>query len=227
MRRGIPRRSRNTGQRLSRAIIRKHRASKKRIPKKRTVLFGGKRPVVVDSIARGKRIGGNNEGNVFEVNVQVSRGGKKHTLRLVEKEFHDKPFNPAELPYGDPQEQHKIMHEILKLNAKHNLGLHIAPTIRLKKIEGKKPSLIMTRLENIETGFVPLDESKKISMQQRREKNILRDHGYSLGYDVWTVTKDPKTGKHTAWIADFGNVRRISDIERIWQESQPVKKKKR
>tara|TARA_Y100000310_G_scaffold345795_1_gene470056 strand:+ start:2946 stop:3530 length:585 start_codon:yes stop_codon:yes gene_type:complete len=177
------------------------------------LLRGGKNPVWATEIRRGDYIGGQAEGSIHEVEVVLEKGNRRRTVKLAEKEFVDERgvWHRGDKPnFANPTEQFETMQTLLKLNRERKLGLHIIPTIRLMGEGGyAKPRLIITRLKGeVDHKSLNKAEYKAVDDQKRREKQILKQHGFVIHSDVWIHVRDPKTGKVTAWIVDFGNLRK-------------------
>ncbi len=173
-------------------------------------LYGGRKTREVKRIKRGRKLEAGYEGKVYEVEVVVKRGKKERKLKMAEKKFHLRRKYTYFTPFCDPLRQFEMMHELQELNRREKLGLHILPTIRLRKRIGRKPTLIITKLR--ESKVLSTAEKAALRDQERREEGILKDHGYGIRGDMWVVQRDPKTGKVTAWIADFGNIAKQEQI---------------
>ena len=171
------------------------------------ILKGGKKPVKVKTIETKKFIGYGAEAIVQEIKVTIERGKKQKQLELVEKNF-IKGAPPYKQPNSrEPIKQFKTMQKLLKLNFRKKLGLHIIPTIRLREIKEKKPRLIMTKIKNVvKLKSLNKTEQTRVKKQTQKETDILEKLGYTTHQDIWIYCTNPKTGKTTAWIADFGNI---------------------
>jgi hypothetical protein len=170
----------------------------------------------VRKIKRKKLIDVGTEAGVFEVEVEVRVGKRKKIVKMVEKEFRN-PIVPASYelyPYGNPLMQFNIMNKLIKLNRSKKLGLRIIPTIRLRKIKGKKPRLVLTLLKNVlkEVELTP-KQKKEFERDALRQQLIGKKNGYYILEDVFFPVIDSKTGKCLAVIGDFGGIRRIGKNE--------------
>jgi hypothetical protein len=188
--------------------------------RKGIVLEGGIRPVkarrIVPKRTLLKRsffsIGGEAR-KVREVEVVVRIGNRERRVRLVEKVFKPKIGFSREAfarrnPFRDPVMQLKIMREISKLNREKRLGLHIVPTIRLRKRRLRKPTLLVTRLERYHFLPGPLGEQRLKEFRQdiHRQQEVLALNNYFAAADAFVPVLNEKTAKVIAVIADFGNI---------------------
>ncbi|MDP2973451.1 MAG: hypothetical protein Q8N60_00220 [Candidatus Diapherotrites archaeon] len=162
------------------------------------VLHGGRKPVRVLRVKQYNKLGGNDEGRVFAVNVTVKRKGRKRTIKLAEKVFHKGHLRVSPLlPFGIPSLQFEIMSELKRLNVKKKLGLHILPTIRLRKIKGKKPRLVLTRWKKIEWWRLSEKQQGEVLAQRGKEQKILEENGYDVLKDAWRLIEAPFTREPT------------------------------
>ena len=189
---------------------------------KRILLKGGRKTRSVESIKPLRMIGRGTEGDIYEVEVIIERRGKRKILKLAEKEFRYTHYSPLAPAVGDPVAQFNLMKKLQRINRERKLGLHILPTIRLREVKGEKPRLLITLLKNTfsyskKQGFqfeltdeelsrIPKAEKEYVNLQKSREERILKDLGFETFPDMWVLDRDPKTGKVTAWIADFGQI---------------------
>ena len=96
------------------------------------------------------------------------------------------------------------MNELIELNRKKNLGLRIRRTIRLRRNDNGKSTLIMTKL-NVPEEYT-IEQDREFKKDIRRQVKILEKHGYVWYRDVFMMHIDPKTNEATAVIADFGQL---------------------
>lgn len=180
------------------------------------VLYGGRKPRLARKIQRGKRLGGSYEGDIFESAVTIRKHGKTRAITLAEKQFYAPEINPLELirkpneELRNPRKQFEVMTELKRLNAQKKLGLHILPTIRLRRTTGRRqPTIFSTRYKEIDPFTLDWPTLEKAVLERRREKSILLDLGYNVYFDAWKLIEDPVTKKPTCYIADFGGVEKI------------------
>jgi hypothetical protein len=175
-----------------------------------TLRRGGKgngKSVTVESVTRGKIIGGHGEGIVRDVDVTIGT----RTRRMVQKEFHE-PY-AGDVNYRAPRNQFEIMHELIALNRKKKLGLNINPTIRLMENpeKGKKPFLVMTKLNIRKWSSLTVNQRIQFEKIRGQQIKILKENGYRTGGDsFFPILKDKKI---TAVISDFGNIRKLTKDE--------------
>ncbi len=192
------------------------------------VLLGGRKPVNVKKIVRLKRLDKGRdkpgalalEGQTFEVVLTVERKGKQRKIRLAEKKFYP---GFESLVFKNPLKQFEIMSELKALNAREKLGLHIRPTIRLRKINRGKPRLILTLYDKLDINA--LSEHQILELQEQRHKERVKawQNGFCIGADAWTLIKDPFTGKPTYYITDFGKVTKLKVIYSCpWSSPQSI-----
>ncbi len=171
------------------------------------VLKGGRKPVKA-KIRRGRKLGGDYEGNVFEAKVTVKRGKEKRSIVLAEKVFKRRGRNSWP-NLRRPTAQFKIMSEFRELNKKEKLGLHILPTIRLRDRPFRRATIFSTKYEKVNYNSLSSKQRAALETQRKEEERILGDYGYWIPADVWQIIKDPLTGKPTYYIVDYGTIEKI------------------
>lgn len=171
-------------------------------------------------IKRGNRIGVGGEGNVYEVEVAI--GNKK--LKMVEKQFKRRRKNEFEIEFPlfrNPEIQFSTMNELMELNrTRRKAGkptLRIVKTIRLRRRFGKRPTLVMTRLEPADMQTLSEAQAHQFFEDKSCQYKILTEEGFTTftdGMDVFIPIFDPKDKsprdkkKVIAVIADFGTIRK-------------------
>jgi len=178
-------------------------------PSKPIVLKGGRGDVVVEKIRQGRRLGGNREGVVHNAYVTVRKGEKRKKIVLAEKKFRKKKQWPGLHHLRDPLAQFETMRGLLELNRKKGLGLHILPTIRLREMDDSSYRLILTRFKEYKFGTKSVSEMIEAEEIHKRDRKVLKENGYSLGGDCFSLIKDPETGKPRWFITDFGGVVKV------------------
>jgi len=169
------------------------------------VLHGGRKPIRVKTIKKTNRepLGGQFEGQIFEVEVTIKKGKKTKKIKLAEKRFY-----PGKVPLApqflNPKNQFKIMQELSELNRRKKLGLRINPTIRLREKNSKKPSLVLSKLNEAKN----LTKKQKDKFVKDTEKQIRTcfENGFTITENAFLPVLDKKTGKVIAVISDFGIV---------------------
>ncbi|MDO8627307.1 MAG: hypothetical protein Q7K42_02480, partial [Candidatus Diapherotrites archaeon] len=160
-------------------------------------------------ITRGEKIGGRIEGHVYKANVEIehkTRKGniRKKTIEMVEKEF--RKLNPNYVPGATlyrPELQNEVMSEVIELNKRKNLGLRIINTIRLKKRFLRKPTLVMTKLENLlEEIYLNKKQNKEFTSDMQWQIAILKKEGFYCHKHAFFPQLDTQTGKVVAVIGD-------------------------
>ena len=164
-------------------------------------------------IQRGKRLGGNYEGVVFESTVTLKKHGKTRAILLAEKQFHAPAISPPEV-LRNPKKQFEIMAGLKRLNAEKKLGLHILPTIRLRKSFGRRRlAFFLTRYKEI--AELTEEQWHEVFAQRKKEDDLLVKNGYRAYHDAWKLIEDPVTKKPTYYIADFGGVEKIETAAKL------------
>ncbi len=174
---------------------------------------GGRKPRKLRSLRRKHHLGGRHEGDVFEVEATVQRGKKKRKLVLVEKEFQPGFAWPMNTYFRNPWKQFKLLQELVRLNRAENLGLRIVPTIRIKERNGRKATLLMTRLSPLKRLSTRMYE--QFSADMRRQIVIAGENGFSIYTDAFVPVRDKETGNVVAMIADFGNIEKGHKSKRL------------
>lgn len=180
------------------------------------VLHGGRKPRRISKIQAGARIGGGLEGNVYNAEIELARGEKTRKRKLALKRFFDNVCNYP--TFRNPLKQFQIMRELREINRKKNLGLRIPPTIRLRKVRngaGPQPKaraeLLITKLPIKNLAQMTKEERALAGEDIFRQTLIAEREGFIIGIDAFEFALDPKTKKPVAIIADFGNVKKISE----------------
>ena len=110
------------------------------------------------------------------------------------------------------------MEELQRENRKKKMGLRIVPTIRLRKMRGKKSRILTTKLDTI--GLIEKAKRRDKDAEELRKpfiKDMTRQiaigkaNGWNIYIDAFEAVVDKKSGKVVAVIADFGNVTKYAD----------------
>jgi len=98
--------------------------------------------------------------------------------------------------------------DLIRANREENIGLRIAPTVRLSREEGGKPSIYRTLLDVAD--FLHPKQRDAFNEDRRMQREAAKKHGFYLGLDSFLPVFDGKTGDVVAVVGDFGTVRRVS-----------------
>lgn len=169
-------------------------------------------------VRKGLLAEGEIEGNLYDVEVEVlGKNGRTRKVKMLEKEFLnrdlleyllgvDLPELSAIQNIRRPTTQFNTMVKLMRLNREKKLGLHILPTIRLRKRKGHSPTLILTKLNPVVLNEL---QTRQVFADVLRQGRILRIEGYSINlFDSFFAQIDSK-GNGIAVIFDFGNVLKI------------------
>jgi len=169
------------------------------------VLIGGRKPVIAKIRAK-KKLGQGFEGTAYEVEATAGKGERKRKISLVEKRFKSSLFRRDLGNLRNPEAQFRIMGEISGLNRQKKLGLHILPTIRLRKRWLRKPALIITNLDGIPYKELEGKQILQFYADFVRQQEILFNEGYYACSDAFMPVLNKKTDKVEAYIFDFGSI---------------------
>ncbi len=147
--------------------------------------------------------------------VLKSKKGKERNVSLVEKRFYW--FTPlfAHLiglmhrpNFGVPIQQFKVVSDLVELNKKEKLGIHLPPTIRLRKRFLVPSRIITTRLNVIEIRELGAIKLFQFWGDCKRQREILEKNGFACDLDSFLPVQQ-KDGSIVAVLADFGTLAKI------------------
>jgi len=176
---------------------------------------GGRRDRVLESITDKERLGGGQEGVVFDVEVKAF--GKSR--RMVEKRFpvihdaqldqdtvRDFPVRENLTPgYRNPTEQFRLFEKLKAADREKGLHLRLPATVRLTEGHGDRPTLLLTKTDVVRGRLAP-EEDLAFREDRLRQKASADSAGFSLTDECFKPVRDKHTGRVQAYLVDFGLV---------------------
>jgi hypothetical protein len=146
---------------------------------------------------------------LYRVLVTLEKNGRKRVVQLAEKDFF-RGFGPIQgkVSFGSAVEQFKLARKLALLNRTEQLGLRLPKTVRLRREQRKRPSLVLSFMKNLvpdKKYFLP-GQKDQFERDLERQQEALKVHGFFAGADSFFPQLDPATGKCVAVLGDFGNI---------------------
>lgn len=215
-----PGRKRGVVRDVLRNIVRRHR----RLPFEDVPSTNGSR---IKKVIWGESLGHGVEGTVYRATLVVERNGKERKVAVAAK-----VFRPAGISIFykrakfNPFKQFQIIKELIKQNHAKKWDLHLPKTVRLE-FDHKSGWILYTSLINeppllkltnptpqqqmrIEEYMREKNYERDFVEDEKRQVRILEANGYNVNpLDTFAIHEDPKTGRLSAVIVDFGTIEKV------------------